>query len=102
MDAFYTFLEGTARYVGARFLVTPPSAIATRLDGEPTFGRFAATAGKPVTELPGLGRGGSKYVYAMGMYLSFLLDRAAPTWKARVMEDEGLLVGVVARVAKGS
>jgi hypothetical protein len=38
----------------------------------------------------------------MGMYLSFLLDRAAPTWKARVMEDEGLLVGVVARVAKGS
>lgn len=101
MDAFYTFLEGTARYVEAHFLVSPPRSAATLLQAEPTFGRFAATAGKPVTELPGLGRGGPKYVYALGMYLSFLLDRASPDWKTRVLEHEDLLVGEVARVVRG-
>jgi hypothetical protein len=101
MDAFYTFLEGTARYVEARFLVSPPTTIGARLEREPTFRHFASTAGKPVTELPGLGRGGPKYVYALGMYLSFLLDRAAPGWKTRVMTDDDLLVGEVARAARG-
>lgn len=35
------------------------------------------------------------------MYLAFLLDRASPDWKTRVMSDDDLLVGVVALAARG-
>lgn len=82
MDGFYTFLEGTARYVEATY-------------------RLASAEGKGLTPttIPGLSGGGAKYVYAIGMYVSFLLDRIDPTWKARVCDDDELLIGVATKLA---
>jgi hypothetical protein len=101
MDGFYTFLEGTARYVEARFLMAPMQSTMDALAKEPTFRRFEATRGKKPTELPGLSKGGPKYVYAIGMYVSFLLDLANPKWKERVFENDGLLVAEAERAASG-
>ena len=100
MDGFYTFLEGTARYTEARFLMNPPAETRAALQPEATYSSFVQTLGKSPSQLPGLSKGGPKYVYAMGMYLSFLLDVAQPDWKQHVFDDDGLLVALVERVAK--
>lgn len=99
MDGFYTFLEGTARYTEASFLMAPPPEVRQSLQQEPTFQGFAATAGKSPAQLPGLSKGGNRYFYALGMYLSFLLDRADPTWKQHLFDGDGLLLAEVERVA---
>jgi hypothetical protein len=101
MDNFYTFLEGTARYVEAQFLINPSPETSEFLRGEKTFKNFAATRGKPPTALPGLSSGSSKYVYTIGMYVSFLLDRADPSWKNHVFDTDGLLISEAERVCAG-
>ncbi len=100
MDGFYTFLEGTARYVEASFLMAPSPETRQALAEEPTFAGFTTTAGKKPTQLPGLSGGGSKYFYAVGMYLCFLLDRADPGWKGHLFDTDGLLLDEVERVAR--
>lgn len=85
MDGFLTFLEGTARYVEASFLLSTP-----------------AGARLTPTTLPGLSNGGAKYVYVIGMYVSFLLDRADPTWKARIFDNDELLIGAAKAVSGGA
>lgn len=77
-ERFYVFLEGVARYVEASFLLS-------------SHGRDSTA----VTTLPGLSGAKPKYVYSLGMYLCFLLDRADPGWKTRVLDHPRLLVGVV-------
>jgi hypothetical protein len=91
IDAFYTFVEGAARYVEARSLTTPPGALAN----DPAF---AATRGRAISQLPGLGGIGPKYVYSIGMYLCLVLDDAAPGWQARVLANPGLLIGYINEV----
>lgn len=95
MDGFETFLEGSARYVEARFLIAPTEDSFTRLSDEPTFKNFAASKGKRPSELQGLGNIGPKYFYALGMYLCFLLDVAEPTWKSTLFSSDGLLIDQV-------
>ena len=46
MDGFETFLEGSARYVEARFLIAPDTAAVEGLKNEPTFKAFAGSRGK--------------------------------------------------------
>ncbi|MFO0642599.1 MAG: hypothetical protein U0183_25435 [Polyangiaceae bacterium] len=77
-ESFSLFLEGVARYVEASFVLT-------------SHGRDTRAA----SSLSGLSGAKPRYVYALGMYLCFLLDRADPTWKSRVLEHPLLLVGVV-------
>lgn len=95
-DEFAMFVEGTARYVEARFLIDPPAA-ADALEAEPTFERFARTRGRRASELPGLSGIGRRYFYSLGMYLCFLLDVANPTWKSEIFSDDRLLVAAVER-----
>lgn len=103
MDGFETFLEGTARYVEARFLMSPLPQTVDLLKAEPTSMSFASSLGKRPSQLPGLGKLGQKYFYAIGMHLSFVLDAADPTWKVKLFDSERLLIGQVERVvaAKG-
>lgn len=101
MDAFETFLEGSARYVEARFLISPPERSFELLKGELTFHQFEQTKGKRPSQLPGLGNVGARYFYALGMYLCFVLDVAEPTWKSKVFDSERLLIGEVERFASG-
>ncbi len=99
LDGFLTFVEGTARYVEAKYLIDPPRE--EGLAAEPTFQHFKASRGLPPSKLVGIGGMGKRYFYALGMYLSFLLDVAQPDWKAHVFDDERFLVGQVERaVAK--
>ncbi len=98
MDGFETFLEGTARYVEARFLIAPEASSVALIEADPTFTGFKASRGKKPSELPGLGKVGSKYFYSLGMYLAFVLDRAEPNWKSRVFDTDRLLIGEVERV----
>lgn len=97
MDGFETFLEGTARYVEARFLIAPNEAAFGALASEPTFRQFAASKGKRPSELEGLGNLGSKYFYSLGMYVCLLLDVADPAWKSTLFESDGLLIAQVER-----
>ncbi|NOU30510.1 MAG: hypothetical protein HOO96_21625 [Polyangiaceae bacterium] len=97
MDGFETFLEGSARYVEARFLISPPERSLELLEGEPTFHQFEQTKGKRPSQLPGLGNVGARYFYAVGMYLCFVLDVAEPAWKSKVFDSDRLLIGEVAR-----
>lgn len=99
MDGFSTFLEGTARYVEASFLTNPSTESAVILAGEPTFKEFRESRGKPIPELSGLGGIGNKYFYAVGLYLSLLLDHADPEWKSKLFDDDRLLIAAVERVA---
>ncbi len=92
-EALALFIEGTARYVEMRFVTAPPPALEARF-GEQAF----AFRGRPPTEVRGLSGIGSKYVYALGMYLCVLLDVAEPTWQGRLFEEEALLVGLVREV----
>jgi len=98
MDGFEIFLEGTARYVEAKFLIAPADGTQALLSDEATFKRFVETKGKKPSALVGLGNlGNGKYFYALGMYLCFLLDVAQPSWKHTLFTSDGLLVGEVAR-----
>ncbi len=98
MDGFETFLEGSARYVEARFLTAPQSVSFALLKDETTFQRFEHSKGKRPSQLPGLGNVGAKYFYAIGMYLCFVLDVADPTWKSKLFDSDRLLLGQVERV----
>lgn len=100
MDGFETFLEGSARYVEAKFLITPSKRSFERLNHEPTFQKFTASAGKRPSELPGLGNLGSKYFYSLGMSLCVLLDVADPKWKTKLFEDDRPLLAQVERAAR--
>lgn len=79
VDGFMTFLEGTARYVEARFLAD-------------------TTSERPAYARSGLSGGSKRYVYALGMYVAFLLDRASPGWKARILDDRAPLLDEVTRI----
>lgn len=83
-ERFYLFLEGVARYVEASYLLA-------------SHGRDSTA----IATLPGLSGAKPKYVYALGMYLCFLLDRVDPTWKTRVLAHPRLLVGVVEDLVAG-
>ena len=99
MDAFYTFLEGSARYVEARFVTDPPTALVAALSEDPDFEGFAASRGRHPSDVAGLGGIGSKYVYAIGMYLCLVLDQLQIEWKTRLLDHPGLLVGLVRELA---
>ena len=101
MDGFEMFLEGSARYVEVGFLTNPGEESLQTLSAEPTFQNFASSKGKRASQVEGLGNIGSKYFYALGMYLCLLLDRADPTWKEHLFESDGLLLARVERVATG-
>lgn len=99
MDGFEMFVEGGARYVEMSYLIDP-GRIDRVLRREPTFGYFLRTRGHRPPELHGLGtRLSKRYFYGIGAFLCFLLDAAAPGWKARVWENERLLLGEVERVS---
>jgi len=99
VDGFETFLEGTARYVEAKFLISPAGNFSS-LDQDPTFKNFVESKGKNPSQLPGLSGLGGKYFYSIGMYLSFLLDVADPEWKGHVFETDGLLLDRVIAATK--
>lgn len=95
MDAFYTFLEGSARYVEVRFLISPPTETFSGLSSLDGSDVFAATRGKHPSDVAGLGGIGPKYVYSIGMYVCLLLDVASPEWQRALLEHPGLLIGFV-------
>ncbi|HXU81491.1 MAG TPA: hypothetical protein VN914_08840 [Polyangia bacterium] len=99
-ERFLLFLEGTARYVEARFRSSPGERAVARLRGQPGFEGFAGTRGKSPALVPGLGTLGDNYYYTLGMYLCLLLDRADPGWKARLFERDSFLIGLVEQAAR--
>lgn len=99
MDGFLTFLEGTARYVEAKYLLVG-AAESSELIADSTYQNFALSHNKKPSELVGLGNIGAKYFYSLGMHLSFLLDRASPGWKKEVWVHDELLLGKIKRVIK--
>jgi hypothetical protein len=82
IDGFETFLEGAARYVEARFLMSQ-SALKRR-----------------PSQLPGLGKMGSEYFYALGMHLCFVLDAADPGWKNHAFDSDRFLIGLIENLAE--
>ncbi|MGV3526187.1 MAG: hypothetical protein ACO1RX_18350 [Candidatus Sericytochromatia bacterium] len=93
-DAFWTFLEGTARYVESRLLLDAAWQPDLKL-ADADFDAFAATRGGGYADLPGANRAmGEAYYYAIGMHLGFLLDRIDEKWPYRVFAQPGWLVGL--------
>lgn len=93
-DAFWTFLEGTARYVESRLLLDAAWQPELNLE-DPDFDQFAATRGLGYAGLPESNRAiGDAYYYAIGMHLAFLLDRIDSNWPYRVFAQPGWLVGL--------
>lgn len=99
MDGFYTFIEGTARYVEAQYLMAGVPGY-PELVSDATFKNFASSRGKKPSQLAGLGNIGSKYFYSLGMHLSFLLDRARPDWKKGVFTNGDFLLGEIKKAIR--
>jgi hypothetical protein len=94
VEQYEIFIEGTARYVEAKFLIAADGDFEA-LSGDPSFKNFASSKGKKPSELPGLGGIGSRYFYSLGMYLSFLMDKVDPSWKKQVFDHDQLLINQV-------
>ncbi len=76
-DAFWTFLEGSARYVESRFLLEQLQK--NRYSDLPAVNHSIA----------------AHYYYSIGMHLAFLMDRIDPQWPAKVYQHPRWLVGLV-------
>lgn len=95
-DAFWTFLEGTARYVESRFLLDRQWQPDPTLLPDPHFSAFKATQGKSYAALPPANRSiAEHYFYAIGMHLAFLLDVLEPDWPMQVFQQEHWLITLV-------
>jgi hypothetical protein len=100
-DVAFTYVEGTARYVEARFSSVPQlHAAASYLESDPHFHQFQTFPPKPGYEGLPQRKLGPRYYYAIGLHLSLLLDRADPSWKERVSEQPEWIVGLARDVAR--
>jgi hypothetical protein len=99
-DVALTYVEGTARYVEARFSVDPQLHASTSLETDTHFHHYQTFPGKPGYEGLPQRKLGPRYFYAIGLHLSLLLDRADPSWKARVSEQPEWLVGLAQNLAR--
>jgi hypothetical protein len=98
-DAFWTFLEGTARYVESRLWLDAGWQAAGLSD--PHFTGFSQTRGQGYRALPGANRAmGEAYFYAIGMHLAFVLDQWEPSWPQRVYTQPDWLIGIVREACK--
>lgn len=91
-DAFWTFLEGTARYIESRLLIDPawqpPGMAANPLAQRGTY-----------ADLPPVNRSiAAHYYYAIGMHLAFVMDAIDPHWSDTVFSTPGWLVGQVKKM----
>lgn len=91
-DAFWTFLEGTARYIESRLLIDPawqpPGMAANPLAQRGTY-----------ADLPPVNRSiAAHYYYAIGMHLAFVLDAIDPHWPETVFNTPGWLVGQAQKI----
>ena len=96
-DLVYSYVEGVARYVENTFLIDPKHHPAAATVDDPRFTGFKAFEGRGRDGMLNKGLG-ARYFYALGMYLSLLLDAVAPDWTQRVHEDPELLFGAVFKV----
>ncbi|MET0409950.1 MAG: hypothetical protein ABW217_01575 [Polyangiaceae bacterium] len=100
-DAMLTYAEGTARYVEAMFLSDARFHSSLPLESDPHYESFRRSSAKPGYQGLALRELGPRYVYALGMHLALVLDRADPTWKKRVSEEPEWIVSL-ARAAAAS
>lgn len=90
-DGFFTFLEGTARYLEVRFLCDR-SLARPDMSGDPAFKQFSAFEGCSATKVDGRDRVTGDFQYLIGMLLSAHLDNANPGWKKTVFTRPGFLI----------
>ncbi len=96
-DAFWTFLEGAARYVESKLLLDPvlQGNVSQINQTDPLFNAFATTRGKGYAALPESNRAiGQTYYYAIGMHLAFVLDQIDRKWPQRVFLQPNWLIGL--------
>jgi hypothetical protein len=93
-DVMLTYVEGTARYAEAKFLSEARFHSSLSLEADPHYESFRRFTAKPGYQGLALRALGPRYVYALGMHLALVLDRADPTWKKRVSEEPEWLVSL--------
>lgn len=97
-DAFWMFIEGSARYVESQFLLDPSlRADPEILSKDIYFKNFSHITGDKYTSLPAANRSlGNKYYYAIGAHVGFVLDIVnQKDWKKRSFQSTDWLVGAV-------
>lgn len=97
-DSFWTFVEGSARFVESEFLLNPDiRGNSQNLISDPYFKNFSMIKGNNYSSLPGANKNiGKKYYYSLGMHLAFILDIATEKkWRREAFEDKDWIVGKV-------
>jgi hypothetical protein len=101
-DLVLTYVEGTARYVEARFLQDVRFHPSQPLRGDPSFQNYQPYSTKSGYEGLTQTAVDPSYWYCIGMHLGLVLDRAAPDWKMRVIDQPDWLIGLARRIAAES
>lgn len=91
-DLVYLYLEGAARYAESMFIAEPRLRATSSIANDPYFTSFAGR-GRKYAQLSNR-KMGTKYYYSLGYHLGLVLDRADPSWKARVSETPDWIVGL--------
>lgn len=95
-DNFWTFIEGTARYVESNYLINSNYHPNLIIEGDPRFSKFQSTINKGYNGLPEVNKKYSrKYYYSIGMHLCFLLDRTGIEWKSKLFNTNDWLTGII-------
>lgn len=102
-DSFWTFVEGSARFVESEFLINPSLRASNQiLSDDPSFNNFKATQAGTYKSLPMANRSlGAKYYYAIGSHLALILDIAEPSkWKREAFSDPNWIVGMAEKAVR--
>lgn len=91
-DLVYLYLEGAARYAESLFIAEPRLRATLPIPNDPYFTSFAGR-GRKYAQLSNR-KMGTRYYYSLGYHLGLVLDRADPSWKARVSETPDWIVGL--------
>jgi hypothetical protein len=91
-DGFFTFLEGTARYLEVRFLCDK-GLDRPDMTGDPSFKRFEAFARCSLTKVAGRDRTSGDFHYQLGMLVSAHLDAVNVGWRETMFARPGFLIG---------
>lgn len=93
-DAYWTYIEGLARYAESKVLIDARHHPKTGIPNDPRFSGVDSPEGKGYPGLPVPNkRMGKSYYYSIGMHLAFVLDTADPGWKRRLFSNRLWLAG---------
>ena len=97
-EILFTYIEGSARYVEAKFLVDSDQHPPGPIEGDAAYHGFTHFSGQGYARMNN-NQLDDEYYYALGFHLALLLDRIDGSWKRCVHRHERWLIGVAEQLA---